>query len=513
MSNCVKFINSINIDSIINIAIVIFLLSSVIALRFKNRIKTYAVMIPFWTTVSVVLYHMYVKTSFQKTYQKIACMLADAGDNTLADKEFINKAVESIEKLMNDSFKSSIDFLIGLLGIVISVWVGLTIYNAIKKDELDNLIENVEKANEINAKAHASKLYKTFDTNWTSSEYYLKEFSKINWKLEDADIISDILLIENCFQRIVAYYNKNDYINIQRFSLHALELCEEAVDKTRNHKVMPTVEGYFLQRKADFLYYRGMGEKYTGTNAQQTFEDAIKWYNMAINKDKKINCYGYLDNTIGYLLYLLFGYDSKNYHLKQAEKYLIMACREDKYIYHKNLGCVYEAMGEFDDAEKYYRQAIVLNPNDYKSRICLASLLIKRLQTDMGINPKRTEVLFKMTFSYKEKYESLIEETERILNVAEKISPSTIDTYYKRGQLLTYCYLLRKDETIVTRIKENFDMANALNTTFTANKFHERNYYEAIGKIKKAMEINDSLLFDGDSEHMSKLYLKELGGA
>lgn len=488
-----------------------FLLLSVIVLCFKNRIKIYAIMIPVWTTISVVLYHMYVKTSFQKTYQKIACILANKGDNALPEKEFINKAVESIEQLMNDSFKSSIDFLIGLLGIVISVWVGLTIYNAIKKDELDKLIENVENSNKINAKVHTSTLYKTFDTNWTSSEYYLKEFSKNNWKLEDADIISNILLVENCFQRIVKYYNKNDYINIQRFSPHALELCEKAVIDIHNHKVSPTAEGYFLQRKADFLYYQGMGEKYTEKNAQKTFEEAIKWYKIAINTDKKINYRGYLDNTMGYLLYLLFGYENKSDYLKQAEKYLIKACREEDYIYHKNLGCVYEAMGEFDNAEKFYRQAISFKPTDYKSRICLASLLIKRLQTKMGISSNRSEVLSETIFPYEEEYKSLIEETERILNIAEKISPSTIDTYYKRGQLLTYCYLMKKDEFTKKRIADNFAMANELNTTFTANKFHERNYHEALGEIEQAEEINNSLQ-NGDSEHMSKLYSKKLRG-
>lgn len=506
-------LRNMDMANLVDCAIIVFLISIVLAMIFKERKKLIAIMIPLWTTISVVLYQLYIRVEISKSRDIGLSLISDLKESNSTNEEFIKKAVDYLQKLMEDDFHSSLSFIVSIFGIVLSVWVGLTIYNAVKKDELENLIKNVEDSNKLNIKVHVSNLYRIFDTNWTSSEFYLKEFPKIKWSLSDCDIISSILLIENCFKRAVKYDDNSQYIELLSLMPHAFELLSESQKVLGNNKVYTLVRGYYYQRKADFFYFQGMGERYTGKDCSDSFKKSLNNYKKAVGLCRRINYHGYIDNTIGFLLYLLSNHGKEKDYLDQAKEFLINACKEENYLYYKNLGCIYELDGQYDEAENCYRRSIKLNPHDFKSRICLASLLIKKLKNEMGIERNRTTLLCKQTFSFKDDYARLIEEIKTTLNIAEKIAPSMIDTYYKRGELLTYCNLCEKNRSpeLIQEIKDAFSMSCEFNETLKAHLFHERNFYESIGEIERANEINSKLLPEGDSEHMSKLYLKELG--
>ena len=500
-------------EVIVNLTISIFLLSIIIVAFFKNRLKVYAIMIPLWTTISVVVYHLYTKVSLFDIHKETISVMANIKESGTTDETFINKAIESIEKLMTDNFKTSIDFVIGLLGIVVSVWVGLTIYNAVKKDELDKLIKNVDDEKELNKQVYLANLQRALDIEGTSSEYYSKQFYKMSEKNINHQVIGNILVIETHFHRVANYYNENNYEAILRIVNYGFSLCNDFEKKIEKENVGSVIEGYFYQRKGDFYYYKAMSEMYTNFKCKESIKYALEFYNKALEKDSNINYRGYMDNTFGFLYLLLArceqNKNTKKTLLEEAKQNLLTACsteysnsytnskNEQLYLYIKNLGCVYEELGEFDNALEKYEEAITSNPQDYKSRICAASFYIKQIQRELGISSERKVPLCESSFIPSETIYRNIENAEKHLMAAEKIAPSMIDVYYKFGQLYTYLLLMVQNEerqSFLNKIKSCFSTANSLNKTFMAHKFHERNFYEAIGDIKTAKRINDELL-------------------
>ncbi len=511
-------------EFVITLTIIIFLLSIIVLAFFKSRLKAYAIMVPMWTTISVVIYHLYTKASLISVQKEIATELSRVHEKEIVDSSFISKAVETLEFLMEDNFKTSIDFVIGLLGIVISVWVGLTIYNAVKKDELEKLAKKVDDEKESNKQIYIANLQRALDIEGTSSEYYSKQFYKMSEKNINHQVIGNIMVIETHFHRITNYYKENNYTAILGIVDYGFDLCDDFKRKLKNFSVDHVIEGYFYQRRGDFHYYKAMSEKFTQINYKKSVESALKFYKLAIKIDRNVNYMGYMDNTLGYL-YLLLSECAQNApkseYLEQAKGYLLSACEnkngiyvnrgnKELYLYVKNLGCVYEKLGDFEKATEHYEQAIMLNPRDYKSRICAASLFLKKVQREWGITSDRKEPLYIMKHTLKQTstVNENLKQAEKYLEIALKIEPTTIDAYYKMGQLVTYKYLngdIDKDES-KQKAEYYFEISEQLNTMFDAHKFHIRNYYETIEQIEKANVINNSLLPEGDSELISELY-------
>ena len=60
-------LRNMDMANLVDCAIIVFLISIVLAMIFKERKKLIAIMIPLWTTISVVLYQLYIRVEISKS--------------------------------------------------------------------------------------------------------------------------------------------------------------------------------------------------------------------------------------------------------------------------------------------------------------------------------------------------------------------------------------------------------------------------------------------------------------
>ena len=154
-----------------------------------------------------------------------------------------------------------------------------------------------------------------------------------------------------------------------------------------------------------------------------------------------------------------------------------------------------------------------------KDTLQAKSLLeLRKIAKLLGIEKDRNQLLCEMEFSNTQNVYEYIESAQLELNVAGRINPKSPSLHCKLGQLYTYRMLLETDEQqkkeLEAQAKQNFKISNAFTRRSTMNpkvthRFHERNFYEAIGDVERALKINDQL--DGrDTLHLKPMYIKAL---
>ena len=138
------------LNLLINVAMIILLIVIVATSFSKSRYRIYAILIPFLTSFGVVIYHLQSKSIIlqkEKEAVEVLSTINSKGNNYTQPLK--NEIINAVEELMNNDLKTSLDMMISLFAIAISVWVGLTIYNAVKKDEVDKLFDAVSQAKKV----------------------------------------------------------------------------------------------------------------------------------------------------------------------------------------------------------------------------------------------------------------------------------------------------------------------------------------------------------------------------
>lgn len=538
MGNMVALLSSEQVQNLlVNSVLAIFLIILIVAFFFKNRYRIYAILIPFATTLGVLIYHLQSKYIIWDKEQKAIEVLANINKaesnlSTPIKDEMIN----AIRELMNNDLKTSLDLMISLFAVAISVWVGLTIYNAIKKDEFDKLSDMVNEAKEIseqNMELYKTYLLKNLDVNNNSSQYFYNLFTAIDAQKFDYYFLMNATFLETIYVKVSQLHKLHEHVKMDSFLSEGLKLCDRIIEGIENNKTFSNymknkLYGYANYRYARMYFYKAFVLYYTvdkyDENVNFLFDKSVEFFEKAIKCDPQISEEVNIYNTIGYIYIKSYDYirDYKDYtcwdtddKMKDLLKKAYTNC-EKSYnknmktsLSVKNLGIVLERQHKMDEAIKKYYEAIAKDPTEYTSHICLASSYLKETQKLMNIDIVRTKPLFELTYTSSEKIYEYIHKAYKELSICYALDASNTAFYYKMGQLYTYRLLLEKNienrVKLIERAKYNFDIVLKLNPIPKAYQFHLRNFYEAIGNIKKANEIN-SQLEHSDSEHYKELY-------
>lgn len=442
----------------------------------NSLIKLVAITIPLATAIAVIFNQVQIRKTFYESVQEVIATQSDI-EQSISFKG----TEESIYALAENRNNATIDLLIGLFGIVIAVWVGLNIYNVMKKDDYNELLKTitekctehdyiqkkVEETYSENMEMHLSYLLKTFDINNNSSQYFYSLFSEINNKNLDYKFLLNATFLETIYVKLTTIHKNNEHIKMEPYIAEGNRRCKEMlswIDKNGD-----TVEntnrllGYITYRQGRMDFYQGMMQYYAFSNnndASACFMSAAKKFRKALAFDDQISRNINIYNTLGYIYIKIYEWNVNRleplYNSQKMDEIINNALEYCKKSMHdtatslKNLGIAYEKLGNFKLAIQKYKEAVEKDPRDYQSRICLASAYLKNVQTVLKITTKRDKLLCEMVFSSKEKSKALllIKKASVELEIAQVIDEHSANYYYKKGQLLTYCYLLEKDKNM-----------------------------------------------------------------
>ncbi len=302
-------------------------------------------------------------------------------DKVQGEKLVINEA--SFEDVAENSLLSTG---LEIIGLAIAVWTGLNIVNLVTRKEVEEveermktIIDEVQKKND-----ELNTIYNNVEN--ISKNEFLKELLKTDSDLITKyfydkflhikcfpDVIYQLLSIEQIFSQIY-YMHTSANANAKNVRNETEEL-DKQIDKTliyiKQYKEildLKDIENYLKFRKAEGLFYRG----YVLDSEREIYKaymSAIKIYieiseyfikdfkEMTENKNETIfpeeyEIFSYYSNTLGeayskilqkcpkYAQIDIIGEKAK-FYCELAIKY---AKENDREVYYRNLGCVYERL-------------------------------------------------------------------------------------------------------------------------------------------------------------------------
>ena len=287
-----------------------------------------------------------------------------------------NKSEPDINTTKSISESSLSTIGLEVIGLAITVWTGLNIINAVSrqevnklKEELNNIINRME---DKNKNEFLLELLKT-DTD-EMSRYYYRKFK------EESIAFSEIIIVEQMFNKVYEMHSNGSMDNeIIIKEVEELEkIIKEKLENINTRYKKRLVKNYLEFRKAEILFYKGyaLSDEEEIEKAYESYDKATKIYFKLISdldikfpkyksvdklNTKKINKYynnyelfAYFANTIGeaYGNMVLNCPESEKDNIKDvAEKAvfyskLAVECAKEyeinKEVYYKNLGCNYE---------------------------------------------------------------------------------------------------------------------------------------------------------------------------
>lgn len=413
---------------------------------------------------------------------------------------------------------------IAVVGIAVSVWIGLNIYNNCKEKHFEQHIKALEIETKQLKKEYQKRVFLSY-LERTRDMYELSEFFYDAFKIEEDEVdeceYELLSAIEMEFVSCCQYYEKG-YKNV------AAEYAKSGNDIIAGNRIKnyladeSLVNFYMVLRRADFIFYESMQADTIGKEAlQESIDEYKRAYEKLeemkskISRDKYNRLEIYMLNSIGYTYIRLFDVcreDSQRENwIDHAFKYLEkIEDMKPKGRYLQNLGACYEKSnleGKYETALDYYLKAYNARNRDPKIYNLLGSVYLKLVDEKLGINT-RTELLSELKITDMEciKY---IEMALMFLETALHVTPELIDVYYNYAKASFYYsiwVLEEKKENPKTESLLRF--AEERNPQNAGVLFTYRNYYETIGKIEKAREYNLKLNQKGDAKRIETLYEK-----
>lgn len=457
---------------------------------------------------------------------------------------------------------------VSVIGIAVSVWVGLNIYLSLSKEESEKLIQKMELEieaidkclNNVNSTIKYQKgvMWQEFINLLDSqrnenmlSAYFAYQFGRLFDERENVDNL-DILLIHKLMQY------ENEYISMTRmYENGEKKSCynqSEKLIKKYGDFLNEDIEGsgiwqktfsfYFNVHIADAKFYRNAVCLRLGGFRNQfsigQMEEVCMEYGKVFEdisdtapEYKDINsAKAYIKNTMGYTLDLINQFEgvtgenrkrreSANEYMQEAASLLGNQFPEKKARYLRNLGLTYERLKEMDKAYDAYVKSIKEDMSDYKSWTTCGSIILKKFEQAQGV-AKRDKLLNEINILEIEKWETELLKAKIQFEMSASEGKGFEDPYYKLIQVYTYLYMLgngqdkQNEQTVQNKRDEArngaekyINILKMMEYTGGGSMYAYRNYYEAIGNIKKASEINNRIKVtpSNDVEHMNKLYL------
>lgn len=361
-----------------------------------------------------------------------------------------------------------------IVTLAVTVWMGITIYNTVEKNEIEDLKDTIKDYSPLSDKvkeyAKQQLLNQLYKTGEISSDYLAKKFS------EDEEIpierYSDILTIDILMEKL--------YVNSANVSVQQKREWADAgiqmINKYKGrHKKRYDLERYYLDyREGDFYFYLGNSMKVKDavdmySKALRAFTKAVSECHIDINLDmsefqklskKEQRIVVYFANAIGQCQACIMqsekeGSERYNAYLDKALTNLQYATQMAVYcgrreVYYRNYGCFLENTSHDEDerlsqAYEQYKRAFKVDATCVKSYHVIISNLNRRIRNKLGIQARyphqaRTINICDMDFnSIKEKgtISDLIDEMKRYIELAIRLFPTNSIWY----GFLTYCVI------------------------------------------------------------------------
>ena len=462
--------------------------------------KGFALVIPAIVSVCTFIF-VFAKTTFRKNYIETLSHLIATNNIRI---ETISK---QLYQLIEDDKNNSLELVVGIIGVAVSVWIGLSIYNSIEKREVEKTLDSIDSIlKEIERKHRA--LYLTTMLKSRAEDSFAQQYiERIQSRLPSLSLKTIDTIIE--METLLSNYDGV-------FSSSENEVAKEELEKIRTecgllrHKLNKSSEDEILlsyyHYKLGGVYCRIADNLFRNKERKELsesyFYNAISEYKKAGELDPAFLS---VDNGIGFS-YLRLSQLNNNDQEKGtlAIKYLILACetnpRFQKAI--RNLGVAYEVCNELDKAIEQYKKAEMLFPDSYLVHSCLASAYLKKIDAKIDFLG-RSHLFDKQycLFNSEEKEEVLfyLKQAKWHADYVVRLTPGKIDGYYRLIEYYTFLILTTKSQNEIynkysKEIDELIQYCQMIDTSNNAYRCHLRNYYEVVGDLNQARKINDTLL-------------------
>lgn len=448
-----------------------------------------------------------------------------------------------------------LEFGVAIIGIAVSVWVGLNIYNLIAKSDLASLEQQISELNSLEQELQdarrnqsattksilLSSLIKTKDD--VMSDFFIKEISKFDLDGLDLSLLSEMVLVEEAFANIVTGYHSRKRTMIDNFYNDGVDYCNQYRERlnqytmaSHDRRLIEFYRAYLYFRRADFKFYfcvrpsnpPDQNCEKKKRDYYQLLSEAISDYNFAKNSvNAYLDCIPqeielYIANSIGYCYYNKHLYVQESGDLENALHYCEEACLAGKAenvgyvrsIYYRNYAhCIMlnkKDEKRLENALAYFKKSLEADYRDAKAHYNVASVMLKIIVEAEGLGENRQDTLDKISID-RQSYWKEIDEAIKNLEWALKFDSYFTDPYF----LLTHAYTLKmlmadnedEKESLFKKAREAIEAYKDLCPLESGNTylFYERNMYEAMGESGEAQEKNDELE-GGDSEKIKKLY-------
>ena len=294
---------------------------------------------------------------------------------------------------------------LSLIGIAVSVWIGLNLYNVLSKEELQKLLDTAEKAAQITEQVHTETLRSKFRlaANNTESRYFVSRLDELDTL--PLDILKQLIAVEDLNTSAYRLYLEG---HPTADSGEGQALAEKAIEMVQKYREMGWLRsdqysflmGLLSSRDADFHYFQAQFG--TGREREDHAQAAIDRYEEAarylfrieditycqdlrnFHSDER-QCLAILANDIG-SAYLLFRRGLTEHELAKAIALEKVAVRASSGLLPsvrekpcRNLGAFYERSGRPDEAFEQYCRAFRLVQDYWKVPHCIASWYYKQI--------------------------------------------------------------------------------------------------------------------------------------
>lgn len=401
------------------------------------------------------------------------------------------------------SEQTEISLLLSIVGIAISVWIGLNIYEVVAQKDLEGLINRAEdllnQTEHVSTEILVSKLRISYKDR--SAQYFAEQFEFCD--ILDQDILKDLISIEDIYT--VAYYSYSHSAFSESYE-KGFFIARDLIEKTNQlrHKNLITSMQYELilsyanLRFADFSYFSVQyGDKLSKSDLKNKVHDIIKSYtdvlkmqfnirscdqfgNCSAYTETERQCLAFIANSIGsvYLLYPTYFYPDN--HLDQVVKYQLVAKNfstsynpEFRALFIRNLGVAYERQGNLDKAFKEYCLSYKLNPLNIKTSHCLGSLYRRKIHLAYPFISEDLELKYLKISSLPSKDKNIIQELlKRSLywyTNEFQLGGKLMDKWI--GRIYLFLFVLSKDKKYIHKRNELRAQTDYLNEVLEFKSF------------------------------------------
>lgn len=216
---------------------------------------------------------------------------------------------------------------------------------------------------------------------------------------------------------------------------------------------------------------------------------------------------GYMENTIGYTYLKLYrdcgSKQKKEEYRKKAEEYLnYVQGKNHKGRYLQNMGAYFESLNTIDGYKKaleWYHEALRAKNIDKKIYNLLGAVMLKIVESEMEINVrfKNNILLDSFDRAIDAQIKIYISDAYIWLHVAVNITPWLINTHYNLAKAALYyaMFVAGKNErnNLLKEAELRIKIAEKMEPGNIGMLFTKRNYYEAIGDLNNAIEVNKKI--------------------